>query len=71
MTDKNIPKEVMETLKNIREQNEARRKSLDVIKELNLFEREIGLANADSERFVTDTEININKVDRSLKKRGL
>ena len=63
--------EVMETLKNIKRQNEARKTSLKTIHTLNEFEREIGLPNIDSERFVTDTEINISKVDRALKKRGL
>lgn len=51
--------------------NEERKKALARIEELNEFEREIGAPNIEHEKFVTDAKLSINKVERSLQKRGL
>ncbi len=71
MTDNKLDPEVMETFKKIKIGNQDRVKALNKIEQLNLFEREIGLPDATNEQFVTDTKINIEKVNRALKKRGL
>jgi hypothetical protein len=71
MPSEKIDPEVKETLMKVKEINQNREKALKRIEELNGFEREIGLPNAESEKFVTQAKININKVNNALKNRGL
>lgn len=71
MVNAKIDPEVMETLKNVKAANEQRKIDLMKVKALDEFEREIGKPDVESEKFVQQSEIEINKVDKALAKRGV
>lgn len=71
MVNNTTDPKVMETLKEVKRTNEQRKDDVSRLESLNEFQREIGQPNLESEKFVQQSKININKVNSALKKRGV